>query len=249
MSSESQIWFEKYTARRSSSVRLFCVPHAGAAGYPYRAWMSHLPDTVELFGVRLPGRGPRITETAFRRMETLVMALTGAIVEHLDKPFVMFGHSMGALIAFELCARLEQYGFKASHLFVSATSAPHFPRAGKSLHLLPRDAFVEELRKLNGTSPELLEDEPLLSAFLPILRADFELVETYPVRANAPIRSPITSFGGQGDETVTKNELEEWSLHTTKSFRCVMFPGDHFFITTQSPAVLLTLSETICALT
>ena len=87
--------------------------------------MSHLPDTVELFGVRLPGRGPRIAETAFRRMEALVTALSGAVVEHLDKPFAVLGHSMGALIAFELCARLEQRGFKASHLFVSATRAPH----------------------------------------------------------------------------------------------------------------------------
>ncbi|MGA8496108.1 MAG: alpha/beta fold hydrolase [Xanthobacteraceae bacterium] len=248
MSSETARWFEKHPARGSSSVRLFCVPHAGGSGYPYRAWMSHLPDTVELFGVRLPGRGPRIAETAFRRMEALVTALSGAVVEHLDKPFAVLGHSMGALIAFELCARLEQRGFKASHLFVSATRAPHISRTGKPLHLLPRDAFVEELRKFNGTAPELLEDESMISTFLPLLRADFELMETYPVRASAPIPCPITSLGGHGDETVTKQELEEWSRYTTRSFRCFMFPGDHFFITTHAPAVLRTLGETISAI-
>jgi medium-chain acyl-[acyl-carrier-protein] hydrolase len=247
MSSDSCIWFEKHAARGPRSLRLFCIPHAGGSGYPYRSWMSRLPPFIELFGVRLPGRGPRAAEVAFHRMEPLLPPLTAAVAEHLDVPFALFGHSMGALIAFELCTQLGQRGFDAAHLFVSATRAPHFSRTEKQLHTLPRSVFLQELRQLNGTATQILEDEAMMSSFLPLLRADFELVETYPARVRPPVHCPLTALGGFSDTTVKEEQLQAWSQYTTRGFQRVMLPGDHFFINTQESAVLSLLSATFNA--
>jgi medium-chain acyl-[acyl-carrier-protein] hydrolase len=248
MAREHSRWFEKHPARGSSSLRVFCIPHAGGSGYPYRTWLSHLPEHLELVGVRLPGRGARFAEIAFRRMEPLVAALTEAVAQEIDSPFALFGHSMGALIAFELCARLANRGLNASHLFVSGTRPPHIARSEeKPLHTLPRDEFLEELRKLNGTATELLEDASAVASLLPPLRADFELVETYPTRIRPAVACPLTALGGAGDPTVAPEHLDEWSRYTTQSFSRVLFPGDHFFIMTEQAAVLRTLSHALCA--
>lgn len=247
MPAEDSRWFDKHCARAGRPLRLFCIPHAGAAGYPYRAWMPHLPESIEVIGVRLPGRGARIAEVAFRRMDPLVTALTEAIIAELGRPFALFGHSMGALIAFELCARLGQLGFEPRHLFVSGTRAPHLPRDEKALHTLPRERFIQELRALNGTATELLEDESVVASLLPPLRADFELVETYPARERARLTCPITAFGGRDDPTVSEDELAAWSRYTTQDFRRVLFPGDHFFIASEQSAVLRTISQTLSA--
>jgi medium-chain acyl-[acyl-carrier-protein] hydrolase len=245
MSADSLLWFERYPARGPTLARLFCIPHAGGSGYAYRDWIPHLPQWLELIGVRLPGRGARVREPAFHRMEPLISALGAAILQHLDKPFALFGHSMGALVAFELSMRLAPRGLLPFHLFVSGTRPPHFSRDEKQLHRLPRESFLEELRKLNGTALEILEDDTVMSSLLPVLRADFELVETYPARARPAVYCPITALGGREDETVSEQELQEWSHYTRLAFRCHMFPGDHFFIGPQEVEMLSLISTTI----
>ncbi|MFK2889778.1 thioesterase II family protein [Dyella flagellata] len=222
---------------------LFSIPHAGGSGYPYTAWRRRLPESVTVFGVRLPGRGPRITESPYRRMEPLASALCDAMTEKLDGPFVMFGHSMGALIAFEVCSRLQQRGFSASHLIVSGAHPPHRPRGEKQLHLLPRNEFLQAIKNYRGIAAEIFEEEELVSMFVPILRADFELVETYPVRSHPPVACPITAFGGEQDHAVNADWLQEWSRYTSSSFRRQMFPGGHFFISTHEKEVLSAVND------
>lgn len=238
-------WFDVRTHHGSAELRLFLFPFAGGNGYPLSLWQNFLPPRLQLIGIQLPGRGRRLAERPFRRLEPLIAALRSAMVTSLDMPFALFGHSMGALIAFELCVQLEQLGYRAVHLFVSGSRAPHMNRNEKGRHNLPTPQFIEELKLINGTPAEILEDHAAIATYLPALRADFEVVETYARPPRPPLNCPITCIIGDADPLVTAEEARGWSTYTHGAFDLQTVSGDHFFVLKQERAVLDVIRSTL----
>jgi len=239
---------DSWIARRKPSpqarLRLFCFPYAGGGASLFRTWSDGLPADVEVCPVQLPGRGTRLLEPPFTRLSPLIQALTEAIFPLLDKPFVFFGHSLGALISFELARHLrKEYAVNPVRLFISADRAPQIPNRDPPTHSLPEGEFLAQLRRLNGTPREVLEDEELRQIMLPLLRADFAVYETYEYSTEPPLNCPISAFGGLQDHRVSRGDLEAWRDQTNVSFSLRMFPGDHFFLNTTQPVLLRALSQ------
>jgi medium-chain acyl-[acyl-carrier-protein] hydrolase len=227
-----------------ANLRLFCFPYAGGGTLPFRSWSKVLPASVEVYLVQLPGRETLLREPLLTRLSELVETVVPELLSHLDKPFALFGHSMGALISFEIASLLRRrYGIEPAHLFVSGCRAPQIERTKPSTYDLPEAKFLEELRRLNGTPVEVLDSPELMRLMRPILRADFELCETYTYVPTAPLDCPITAFGGLRDLEAKRSELKAWCEQTTTAFSLQMFPGDHFFLHTAQPLLLRTISH------
>ncbi|AFZ01586.1 thioesterase II family protein [Calothrix sp. PCC 6303] len=224
-------WVIRPQPNPEADSRLFCFPYAGGSSAMFRPWVSRLSQKIEICLVELPGRGTQIKLTPFTRIEPLVSAIAPIILPYLDKPFAFFGHSMGGLLSFELARYLRQeYSKQASHLFVSASRAPQIPSPKPPIHALPETEFHQELRRLNGTPDSVLENTELMQLLIPLLRADFAVLETYVYTPQPPLECSITAFGGLQDQEVTIQELEGWRSQTQNSFQLEMFSGDHFFI-------------------
>lgn len=210
----------------------------------FRDWSHGLPADIEVCPVQLPGRGTRLMEPAFSRLPLLIDALAEALLPLLDKPFALFGHSFGSLVSFELARHLQssQQG-RPVRLFVSAGPAPQLPHRGSPIHDSPEKDFSAELRRLNGTPPELLNHKELMDIVLPSLRADFALYESYRYSSGPPLNCPISTYGGLSDQQVNHSDLEAWREQTSVSFSIRMFPGDHFFLKTTRPLLLRALSQ------
>jgi medium-chain acyl-[acyl-carrier-protein] hydrolase len=205
----------------------------------YRSWAEDLGADVEVNPLRLPGRESRLQEPAFDRIEPLVEALIEALGARLLRPFALFGHSMGALVAFELARELRRRSGPApAHLFLSGRSAPRYPDPARAVHLLPESDFIEYLRTLNGTPEVILDDAGMREVFFPTLRADFAVCARYRYREEPPLEVPITVFGGTRDLERAPELLEEWKRETSASFALHMLPGDHFFVRTARPILL-----------
>lgn len=183
-------------------------------------------------------------EPPFTHIFPLIQAIAPALLAHLDKPFTFFGHSMGALVSFELARLLRrEYGLLPAHLFVSGRRAPQIPDLDPPIHTLPEPAFLEELRRLNGTPKAVLENEELMQLLIPILRADFAVVETYIYQTEPALECPITTFGGLQDVKISHEHLEAWRDQTSASFSLQMFSGNHFFLHSAQPLLLQSLAR------
>ncbi|MGB2677420.1 MAG: alpha/beta fold hydrolase, partial [Candidatus Acidiferrum sp.] len=225
-------------------LRLFCFPYAGTGASIFRTWSDGLPADFEVCPVQFPGRGTRLMETPFTQLEPLVQALAQALGPLLDKPFAFFGHSLGALVGFELARQLRrQSGVQPVRLFVSADRAPQLPHRDRPIHVLPEGEFLVELRCLNGIPGKVLEEVELMQTMLPVLRADLAVCETYVYSTEPPLNCPISTFGGLQDRRVSRGDLEAWRDQTSASFSLRMFPGDHFFWHTTQPLLLQVLSQ------
>jgi medium-chain acyl-[acyl-carrier-protein] hydrolase len=228
-------WFPHASAKPQAALRLFCFPYAGGSAAIYRPWAASLPPAIELCAVQLPGRGERLDEPSYTDLRALVGDAEAALLPYLDKPFALFGHSMGAMIAFELARRLRDRGLNPVHLFLSARRAPQLEVEEEITYNLPEPEFIDEVRRLNGTPQEVLEHPELMQMVLPLLRADFEVVETYRYEPGAPLDCPVTVFGGLQDSDVPRPQLDAWREHTTAAFSVRMLPGDHFFLHKTQP--------------
>ncbi|MEI2579697.1 thioesterase II family protein [Scytonema sp. PRP1] len=233
-----------------AKLRLFCLPYAGANARVFGSWAMNLPTTVEVCPIELPGHGSRWMETAFTQLQSLVEAIAAAVIPYLDKPFACFGHTMGALLSFELVVLLrKQYGMNPRHLFISGRRAPEIPSPVASIHALNDNAFIDGLRHYNGMPEAVLQNTKFMELLLPTLRADFALVETYEYVPQPPLNCPITTFGGLEDSTVNNGSLKAWRKHTHAAFTTEMLPGNHFFIHSSQQLLLQLLSRilhTIC---
>lgn len=238
-SSTTDPWLAGLRPNPRARLRLCCLPHAGGGASLYRRWADLLPQDVEVCPVQLPGREGRFREPAFTRMPALTQALAQALRPCLDRPFAIFGHSMGALVGFEVARLLRRhYGLEPAHLFVSGHAAPQLPPDHVAIHALPDEAFRQELRRLNGTPQAVLDHTELMETLLPTLRADFAVCETYAYEAEAPLGCPITAFGGLQDGRVSRSGLDAWRAQTSAAFHARMLPGDHFFAHTAQPLLV-----------
>jgi medium-chain acyl-[acyl-carrier-protein] hydrolase len=237
-------WIAFRKPNPQARLRLFCFPYAGTGASVFRTWSHGLPADVEVCPVQLPGRGTRLIETPFTQLAPLAQALAQALVPLLDKPFAFFGHSLGALVGFELARQLRrQSGVQPVLLFISADRAPQILHLDRPIHALPEGELLAELRRLNGIPGKVSEDAELMQIMLPVLRADLAVYETYVYSTEPPLNCPISAFGGLQDHRVSRGDLEAWRDQTSVSFSLRMFPGDHFFWHTTQPLLLQVLSQ------
>src|SRR5262245_51550208 len=228
----------------AASLRLFCFHYAGGSAQIFHSWPDNLPPTVEICAAQLPGRGQRLADPIITRLLPLSRIIAQVIQQYNDKPFAFFGHSLGALLCFEVARSLRREKHSEPiHLFISATHAPQYRIREDRLSKLPKAELIEKLHKFNGTPPEVLRNDELLDLLLPTLRADFELCETYEYIPEAPLGCPITIYGGIDDQEVEREPLAAWAEMTIGSSKSRMFPGGHFYINTSHSVFLQTLAR------
>jgi medium-chain acyl-[acyl-carrier-protein] hydrolase len=236
------------SANPSARIRLFCFPFAGGTASGFSTWTGRLPanvrEQVELCAIRLPGRESRLSEPPFYSLPHLLNELAHAISRYSGKPMVFFGHSMGALVGFELARHLRRNGNEGPvHLIVSGHRAPQLPDRQPPIHQLRDREFMCKLRTFGGTPEDVLRNSELMELLLPALRADFAICENYFYFTEALLGCSITALGGLDDPRVNRAELTAWSAQTSRAFAAHFFPGDHFFIHTAASSVLRVLGH------
>jgi surfactin synthase thioesterase subunit len=224
---------------------LFCFPHGGGSSAEFIRWSRHLPQ-VEICGVQLPGRGSRLSEPALTGMDELVAAVTAAVPTAV--PYSVFGHSLGALVAYEMTRALDRAGRRLpDRLIVSGFPAPSLPRTESPVHTLPDEELVDEVSRRHGGLPaEVLADPELKALMVRYLRADYQILETYEWRPDDPVPVPMTVFGGR-DDAISADDLRAWQRHTTEEITLRMFPGDHFYFRQHQAVAMRALAGAVGA--
>jgi medium-chain acyl-[acyl-carrier-protein] hydrolase len=208
--------------------RLLCFPSAGAGAVSYRTWLNAFPHNVEVVPIELPGRGARIKESLFFDVRALAGALISGSAGHFNEPYAVFGHSVGALLAYEVVRLVER---APVHFFASAHRSPDYPQTAPILHDLSDDALCRELKSLGGLNEALSRERDVMRLLLPAIRADLRMTETYqPDREPFILPCPITAYAGVADELVPAAHMEGWRLHTARSFHLNVMQGGHFYL-------------------
>lgn len=236
----SSPWFQTLRWGKSPhDAHLFALPYAGGSATALRSLKEVIHPDIHLHIATLPGRGSRFGEPALHDINTIVRALTDTIEQHHPERFVIFGHSMGGLLGFEICQELTRRGRTLpTALVTSGTRAPHlFAKDREITHDLPRDAFIAHLRKLAGTPPEILAHPELMELMLPMLRCDFRLCQTYQFKPSEPLNVPLLVLSGSEDDGVNGNRIREWRIHTRCGCRFHEFSGGHFFLHDHWPEI------------
>lgn len=228
----TDVWFPYRRTQRDARVRLFCFPHAGGSASVFREWQNLLPPSIEVCAVQLPGRERRLLEKPITRMDELASVLADILKPLTDLPCAFWGYSLGAAVAYETAWRLRaSFGIHPAYLYVCARRAPQLRSTMEAIYLLPEPAFKQKLRELGGTPEEVLANAELLDLVLPILRADFELNDTYVAPLERGLLDcSIHALGGRLDTEVTQADLEAWRHVTQGTFALTMFSEGHFFL-------------------
>ncbi len=224
------------------AIQLFCLPHAGAGASTYRDWPVLLAPGIEAIPVQFPGREGRHRERVLHSAAELVADLSGPLTSRAGRDFAFFGHSMGALVGYELAHELSALGRPPRHLFVSGLGAPHLPPTGPRLHDLPDDELLTVIADLEGTSPEVLAQPQLVQLLLPLFRADLGVWETY-IPHRSSLQVPITAMGGRHDPGVSLDRLEAWGSLTSAAFQLEVLDGGHFYHHAATDKVATILKE------
>ncbi|GLI08149.1 thioesterase [Paenibacillus tyrfis] len=233
-----------------SKIQLFCLPYAGGSATIYSKWKRILSADIELYPVELAGRGRRFNESPYDNVEQAIEDIYREIGGRLHTPFALFGHSMGSLLTYELCCKIKQLkGVEPVHIFASGRRAPQCPHDRKVMHLLPEAEFMTEVHQLGGTPRELFENRELAEIFMPLLRADYKLVESYAYyEKNVKFDCDLTVLNGKEDDMVPEH-LTAWGDHTNGSFKIVEYDGGHFFIHDHTDSIVKLINETLSTVT
>jgi surfactin synthase thioesterase subunit/acyl carrier protein len=224
-------WFPNIESYSQAQMRLFCFPYSGAGASLFRDWSQAVRPNLQVCPVQLPGREERIEESPVEQLTFLIEELIAELQAFLDMPFAFFGHSFGALVSFELARTLRRKNLpQPIHLFASGSPAPQTPIPVMSIHQLPDDEFAETLRQLGGTPESILKNPEFARVYLPPLRADIKILETYVYNTESPLDSPITVFSGKQDSLVSQNDASAWRDQTLGKFDIQLYAGDHFFL-------------------
>ena len=226
-------WFIGRSTESIAPLRLFAFAYAGGGASVFRSWHKTLPADIDLYALQLPGRESRFTEPRLTQFAEAIEAIVAALGPSLDHPFAFFGHSLGALLAFETARHLRRIGAPLpAHLFLSGHSAPQVHDPIEAYSKLSDAAFIQSIKKYGGMPDEILQNTELVELFLPTVRADFSLLETYHYVEEPALDCPISAFGGLSDAETSEFKLAAWNIHTTQSFQLNMFPGNHFYLNT-----------------
>ncbi|WP_164990901.1 thioesterase domain-containing protein [Streptomyces sp. GZWMJZ-114] len=210
--------------------RLLCFPFAGGGASAFRTWPALLKDVADVHAVRLPGREERHRETLPTDIDALACEVAVAVSDWCVPPYAVYGHSMGARLAYRVVHALAEHGLPLPGLLIAAAHrAPHQPAPLPLTHSLPREELIGKLVQFGVTPQALLDNQEMLDFFLPVIRADFALSETAEEHPSPPLDVPILALGGEDDAPVGMNELNAWSQHTIAAFRVRRFAGGHFF--------------------
>jgi medium-chain acyl-[acyl-carrier-protein] hydrolase len=232
------VWFNNFSSNINAPYRLFAFPFAGGGASIYRSWPARLPG-VELMAINLPGREARIEEAPAQSMDALMAQLLPEIAPLLDRPFSFFGHSMGALTAYTLTTRLAQAHLpQPDKLILSAFHAPSVPRRRPDLHQLPDRDFLRQLIRYGGIPGAVLESPELLRMVLPILRADFTVIETGGFPQAPMLGCEIVAFCGDLDAAAPRADMLGWRERTRAPFSLTELPGGHFFLKSAQDELL-----------
>jgi surfactin synthase thioesterase subunit len=235
-------WIVRFQERPDAAVRLLCLPHAGGGASPFRLWSRALDPQIEVDAVQLPGRETRIREPLRHDLASLADELADELAGLTRRPYALYGHSMGALLAFELAHRLERTGRPPARVFVAGCGAPHRHPLRSRLHLMPFEDVVAELRR-HGVTPEpVLRDRALMERLVPILQADIAMCVDRAPSIGGPIAAPISVFGGRADTVVPPATLPAWAELTRARRRVELFDGGHFFPAQARDEVLEAIS-------
>ncbi|WP_146060318.1 thioesterase II family protein [Amycolatopsis sp. CA-128772] len=243
-------WYATFAPRPAAPVRLYCLPCAGGSAEMFRPWTAFLPPELELRAIRLPGRHARHPRSAFADFDTAGDGIAEALAAELRPPYVLFGHSMGGLIAYRMLRAIERRGLPEPALFVAASCLVQ----GIAVDRLPDPAgpderFLDVLRRFGGMPPEVLADEEVLAFQLPVLRADFRLCRSYVYRGGEPpVRVPLRVMGGTTDLITPHRHLAAWRHHTRRYLGLRAFPGGHFFVRDQVRDVVGALAVDVAEL-
>lgn len=245
-SSVNQSWIRQTRANTHARLRLFCFAHSGGGASFFRNWGESIGTDIDVYSLQLPGRENRRSEPPFTQFTPLIETLADVLLPYMDLPFAFFGHSLGALISFELARQLRRQGRRGpAQLFVSGRRAPHIPRLETSIVSLPDSEFIAEIQRFHGTAPEVLQNKEVMELFLPLLRADFSLYESFVYASERALHCPISVFGGDDDTEVSLENLMAWKVHTSSMFKLHIFPGDHFFLRKAEVQILQIINRDV----
>jgi surfactin synthase thioesterase subunit len=239
---DSDRWIRRFSPAPEAGVRLVCLPHAGGSASFFFPVAQAMSPQVDVLVVQYPGRQDRLHDPLVDNIADLADAVAAALRPWLDRPFALFGHSMGASLAFEVALRLERAGTPPTHLFASGRRAPSINR-DEHVHLENDDTIIAELTSLSGTDTRILGDEELLRMVLPAIRNDYRAAETYRPTDASPVACPITVLTGDNDPRTTLDDARAWRSHTTGAFELLVYPGGHFYLVDNSAQVLDALSS------
>jgi surfactin synthase thioesterase subunit len=228
-----------------NQLRLFCLPYAGGSARMFVDWAKDLPAWIEPVPLELPGRGFRFDEPASDDLAAVVAGLRARVRPKLDRPYAVFGHSLGALLGYELILALQQEGRPAAHFFPSGAGAPHLPTRN------PAPRFDDEqlrshIAELGGTPPELVANDELMELLLPVLRADFTLADTYRPPPGAALDCPTTAFCGDEDDEAPPVDMLPWRRHVRAPFTVRLLRGSHFFLDSARRDLLALIVSALC---
>lgn len=241
-------WVRRFHPCTHPRARLVCFPHAGGSASYFFPMSRAMAPSVEVLCLQYPGRQDRRTEPCLDSVAVFADEAAAVLAPWTDLPLVLFGHSLGANIAFETARRLQAAGTEIGGLFASGRRGPTTER-DERVHQLPDDGLLAELRRLSGSSNAVLGDHEMVRMILPALRADYRAAETYRHSPGETLRCPVTVLVGDSDPKVTVDEAHDWAEHTTGAFDLTVFPGGHFFLQDHQEQIIATISDhidTIC---
>lgn len=232
-------WFPFVRPAVEGAVQLLCFAHAGGSASTFRRWREQLGPRVQVWACQLPGHETRLREPPLTELRTLVSEVVRAVAPTLRPPFALFGHSLGSVVAFEVARQLRRLGLPGpSHLMLSAHDAPHLPPVLSPISAATDEALLARLDYLGGMPREVRQTPALLREFLPVIRADFALLERYRFDPEAPLSCPATLFSGSDDPGFPPDRVELWRAHLSDMGAPAIFDGGHFFLRTHEDELL-----------
>lgn len=240
-------WFTNYGLSQNGHSRVFAFPFSGAGAVIYQSWAKQFEqEDIELLGIQLPGRENRYKEKLQVDLRPLVTQLTSEIIPLLDKPFIFIGHSLGALVAFEVCRELRKHGQPLPlQLFISAFRSPCMANPNPELHNLSDQQLIQRIREYGGTPEAILSSPELMALFIPIIRADFKLFETYQYTEDEPLDCPIATFSASDDSIVKPEYMSNWQKQSTQPVQQKLLSGGHFFLDKNKQTVINQLMKAL----
>lgn len=237
-------WYKNFKPKPEAKIRLFCFHHSGGGASSYYRWLEHISPNIELIAIQLPGREDRFCEPVMSCLEDIIAELSEGFWAYKEKPFYVFGHSLGALVGFEFVKAIRKvYSISPCYLVISAARAPHLIPCRLPLSQLDDETLIEKLKVYDGIDEHILNHRELLNLFLPSLRSDFYLLEKYQYNSSQPFRCDILTMAGSHDKTVSDEDLHAWSAYTKGKFTYLSFPGSHFFIKNHQKRILQIINQ------